>query len=320
MTSRLISVIIPAFNREKHIACCLDSVMRQTFNNLEIIVLDDCSTDNTIAIVKRFNDPRVKLIALEKNIGAQAARNRGIHEAAGDWIAFQDSDDEWLPDKLTKQLNELEKVNFDLFTVVHSNCFTCTTEKGKKEFWELPFIQGENVFPALLKNSGPMFQAIVVSKIALEKIGYLDEKVPSYQEWDTAIQLARHCRFIHIKEPLFIYNIHGDDRISKNLKLDVQGYEYIMHKFESDIKAIGGAALWNEHLFTQLKRCLEFQLWDEADAYLLRLKRARTFNLKDYKLCGRYKLRPSDYFNNSWDGVPLLKRIQIKIAKQLLAF
>ena len=198
----LISVVIPTFNRQKTISYCLTSVLAQTYNNLEVIVVDDCSTDNTVSIINNYPDPRLRCIVLEKNSGAQAARNRGIIEAKGDWIAFQDSDDEWLPEKLEKQVAAIAAVNYDPWVVVHSNAFQYDTVRKKKKLWLLPIVEGDDQYSTLLKSPAPLYPTMLVSKIALEKIEYLDENVPSFQEWDTSIRLAKYCKFIHIKEPI----------------------------------------------------------------------------------------------------------------------
>jgi glycosyltransferase involved in cell wall biosynthesis len=110
-----VTVVIPAYNRAKTITYCLDSVCNQTVSPLEIIVVDDCSTDDTVAVVNDYSlsHSSVRCVVLEKNAGAQAARNRGIMEARGEWIAFQDSDDEWVSDKLEKQIAALAMVEFD---------------------------------------------------------------------------------------------------------------------------------------------------------------------------------------------------------------
>jgi len=213
-----ISVVIPAYNREKTIRYCLDSVLNQTYSSLEIIVVDDCSTYKTVQVIKSYSDPRISCIVLDKNSGAQAARNRGIKEAKGEWIAFQDSDDEWMLEKLEKQIKILKKENFNPWVVVHSNCLRYYPSNGEKKIWRLPEIAGDNVYPLLLENPCVLFPGLLVSKMALKKIGYLDENVPSYQEWDTSIRLAKYCKFFHIKEPLFIYYLHKDTTISKNKK------------------------------------------------------------------------------------------------------
>ena len=116
-----ISVIIPVYNREKTIKYCLDSVLTQTYKNLEVILVDDCSTDNSINIINSYNDSRIKLFTLDKNSGAQYCRNFGIKKASYDWIAFLDSDDEWLPDKLEKQVQILAEHEFNPYVLIHSN-------------------------------------------------------------------------------------------------------------------------------------------------------------------------------------------------------
>ena len=97
-----ISVIIPTYNRAKTNRDCIDSVINQMLMPKEIIVVDDCSINDTLQVVKHYNHPLVKIIQLQKNSGAQKARNEGIKAATGEWIAFLDSDDLWLPEYLEK--------------------------------------------------------------------------------------------------------------------------------------------------------------------------------------------------------------------------
>lgn len=241
-----VSVIIPTYNRASMIVACIESVLNQSYPVNEIIVIDDCSADNTIEQLNNFKD-KILILKTEKQSGAQTARNIGIKAAKSEWIAFLDSDDEWLPNKLEKQIKELEKLNFKPFTVVHGDCFVFRKEKNEKKVWSLPVIAGKNVYTKLLKHSSPMFQGMLTSKKALEKVNYLDEKVPSFQEWDTAIRLAKYCRFIHIQEPLFIYNIHKNT-ISKNSDTSVEGYQYIINKHKDEIIELCGEEVLTNHL------------------------------------------------------------------------
>jgi len=104
MNSELISVIIPTYNRAKSITRSIITVLNQTYENYELIVIDDCSTDSTKKILQSFSDKRIIYVRHLYNQGAAAARNTGIKIAKGKYIAFQDSDDEWLPKKLEKQM------------------------------------------------------------------------------------------------------------------------------------------------------------------------------------------------------------------------
>lgn len=109
----LVSIIMPSYNTAKFISETIDSVLTQTYTNWELIIVDDCSTDNTDEVVKSFlSDDRIKYIKNEKNSGAAFSRNRALCEAKGKWIAFLDSDDLWLPEKLEKQIAFMEKNDY----------------------------------------------------------------------------------------------------------------------------------------------------------------------------------------------------------------
>lgn len=104
MIDGLVSIIMPSWNTGKFIAESIESVLAQTYKNWELLIVDDCSTDNTDEVVASFKDIRIKYFKNEKNSGAALTRNRAMREAQGEWIAFLDSDDLWAPNKLEKQL------------------------------------------------------------------------------------------------------------------------------------------------------------------------------------------------------------------------
>ena len=264
LNNLFISVIIPMYNRSKTIIECLDSVCAQTFKNIEIIVVDDFSTDNSVDLVSSYQDNRIKLIKLEKNSGAQVARNRGIIEAKREWIAFNDSDDLWEKDKLEIQTKELEKINFNKDTVIHSNCTCLDLINNKTWEWKVPKTYGL-CYKLLLERPAPLFPTILTSKKALLEIGLLDENVPSYQEWDTSIRLAKKCKFIHIEKPLFTYIFHDGETISKNNKRDIEGYLYIINKFKKELQEYN---FYEKHINQLSKRANSFSLFQEAEEIL----------------------------------------------------
>nr|WP_279342387.1 glycosyltransferase family 2 protein [Geotalea sp. SG265] len=263
-----ISVVIPAFNRADTIEYCLSSVVNQTVPPCEIIVVDDCSLDHTVEVVKKFQDPRVRCIIQDVNSGAQAARNRGIRESIGEWVAFLDSDDEWLPSKIEKQVAALYSVKFDPMTVVHSDCYRIDHVSGTKTLCSIPLTHGISVSKTVLSSIGPMFQGMLTSKTALKSIGLLDVNVPSYQEWDTAIMLANCCRFIHIREPLFAYHLHHGETISKDKLKDIRGYQYVVNKHQEEIVKYCGISTLNGHLISSAQRALNWEYFDEASEVL----------------------------------------------------
>ncbi len=227
--SSKVSVIIPAYNREKTIKYCIDSVLHQSIEPYEIIIVDDCSSDKTVSIVNSYKNKSIKCISLKQRSGAQAARNEGIKNANGEWIAFQDSDDEWLFNKLEKQL---EEANTTGYKVIHCGCYI--QKDGVKAIFVIPELSG-NVYKRLLTGPGPTFPGLFVKKECLEYIDYLDEKVPSFQEWDTSIRLSQYYDFGFVPNPLFIYHIHDGEAISKNPIREAEGMEYIVNKHMDEI-------------------------------------------------------------------------------------
>lgn len=112
MMEDLISIITPSYNTANFISQTIESVLNQTYTNWEMIIVDDCSTDNTKEVVLKFNDPRIIYIENEKNSGAAVSRNKGLKLAKGEWIAFLDSDDLWDKTKLEKQLSFMKSNNY----------------------------------------------------------------------------------------------------------------------------------------------------------------------------------------------------------------
>lgn len=262
-----ISVIIPSYNSSDTIERCIDSVLKQTYQPFEIIIVDDSSTDNTVDKIRKYNNPHIKCISLENNLGAQNARNMGIKAARGEWIAFLDSDDEWIESKLEKQIRILKKNSFNPFIVIHTNAYWLDQNNNEIDI-KIPKISFKDSYKDLLKQPGPMFQGILVSKIALQKIGLLDEKVAAFQEWDTSLMLSKYCSFVFIKEKLFKYYFNRAESISQDKKKDIKGYGYIISKYEKDMKKYG---FWEKHIIRQIYRNLEIEMWSDVNKYLVRL-------------------------------------------------
>lgn len=109
--SGLVSIITPSYNTARFISETINCVLAQTYENWEMIIVDDCSTDDTDAVVAGFSDPRIRYLKNDKNSGAAVSRNRALREARGKWIAFLDSDDLWEPTKLEKQISFMERNN-----------------------------------------------------------------------------------------------------------------------------------------------------------------------------------------------------------------
>lgn len=285
-----ISVIIPVYNRSSTIEYCLNSVLKQTYSPYEIIVVDDCSTDQTINKITSYKDKKIKIVSLDKKSGAQAARNKGISHSSGDWIAFQDSDDEWLVDKLQKQVSVIKNNNYDPYVAVHTNCYCCYPN-GKRVKWELPIVNGDDVYNILLTRPSPTFPGMLVSKLALEKINYLDEDVPAYQEWETSIRLAKYCKFRHISEPLFLYHLDGNNNISRDNEKSVLGYEYIVEKHKDEIIRCCGYKIYNQHKLSNARRAIEKGFYNHAKKELNKVLYQGNYT-RFMKLCANMHINP----------------------------
>jgi len=253
-TKANITVVLPTYNRADLIIRSIASVQAQTYPVSEIIVVDDGSTDLTQSVVKRLatRASNIKYLKHERNLGGQAARNTGIRSARGEWIAFLDSDDEFMPDKLEKQLVLSVDKNY---SVVHCECYCQRSQSAEPKLFGTPPFSG-NIYKKLLCRPAPTFPGLLVKKECLQKIGFLDETIKSYQEWDTSIRLARHFDFGFINEPLFIYHWHDTDSISKDLKKEAEGYEQIVRKHAGEIiGVVGKFALGNHYKILAQKFC-----------------------------------------------------------------
>lgn len=114
MVDGLVSIIMPSWNTDSFIAETIQSVINQTYTDWELIIVDDCSTDNTDKVIDSFKDERIKLFHNERNSGAAVSRNKAMREARGEWIAFLDSDDLWMPEKLEHQIKFMQKNGYNL--------------------------------------------------------------------------------------------------------------------------------------------------------------------------------------------------------------
>lgn len=205
----LVSVILPTYNRAHTLLRAVNSVLNQTYKNLELIIVDDCSIDNTEEVVKNIKDERIIYIRQACNKGAPVARNLGIKLAKGDYIAFQDSDDEWMVEKLEKQMKAFSRASLKT-GVVYTGFWRIEKEKkvyipniriGKKEV---------DIHNKLLKGNFVTTQVAVVKKECFENLGGFDERLPRFQDWELWIRISRHYKFFFIDEALSIAYLQKD--------------------------------------------------------------------------------------------------------------
>jgi len=225
-----VSVVIPTYNREKLIISAINSLKNQTYKNIEIVVVDDCSTDNTHNVMKMQMemDKRIIYVKQKENKGAPSARNKGIEVATGELIAFLDSDDEWLPLKLEKQI---EKFNEDdSIGVVYTGVKNVIGSNVRSEF--IPQEAKADMLTELLKgNCVGTTSTVVVKKNLLLQVQGFDINLPSCQDWDLWVRLSMITNFGVIKEALVLFNEHEGERITTNVKSVVNGHQEFYNKY-----------------------------------------------------------------------------------------
>lgn len=197
----LVTVIIPTYNRSATIQRSIDSVLGQSYKELELIIVDDCSSDNTVEIVNSYQDKRIKLICLPENRGANVARNKGICAAKGEYIAFQDSDDEWLKDKLEIQLAYINRTRKKVCYCQHT-LITETEKISIPEYTDQKENYEEKITDVLRKRNVISTQTLIIHKEVVEKIGMFDETLKRLQDYEFVIRICQKYRVAYIDRPL----------------------------------------------------------------------------------------------------------------------
>ena len=229
-----VSVIIPTYNREHLISRSIESVLNQTYKDFEVIIVDDASTDNTGELITKMY-PDVIYIKHDINRGAAAARNTGLNVVRGKYIAFHDSDDEWLPEKLEKQMVIFEK--FPEVGIVYTDMLRIS-EDGRMDYWNAPPVTGHGLVNEKTldyKVEGIGIQSSAIKKECIEYVGHFDEKLPRFIDLELFIRLSKYFDFYHIREPLVKY--YANDGISTNIVAGSTAKIYLIDKFFEDLKA-----------------------------------------------------------------------------------
>jgi glycosyltransferase involved in cell wall biosynthesis len=270
-----LSVIIPTYNRAHLVGRAIQSVLDQTYQDFGLIIVDDGSTDNTEEVVKSFNEKRVRYIKHERNKGVSAARNTGIKATRSKYIAFQDSDDIWQPEKLKKQMAAFRSAPSKC-GVVYTGFFRI--EGGKKTYIPSPTIAQKegDIYNSLLKGNFVTPQAAVVKRECLEKVGVFDERFSSLEDWELWIRISKYYHFKCIDEPL-VTSYSMPDSLLANQDAFIRGYELILEKHFEDIKKRGQLGSHYSNIGCSL--CFSGELGRGRD-YLIKAVVTRPLNIK----------------------------------------
>jgi glycosyltransferase involved in cell wall biosynthesis len=290
----LVSVVLPTFNRGHIIELSIRSVLAQTYNNIELIVIDDASTDDTEKKIEELNDSRIKYLKLKENVGASAARNKGISLARGILVAFQDSDDIWFPKKLERQIDSYNDMYNRYETV--AGCFC--------RYIKISGNNGTNVVPLssdLLANEGNYHEKLLIrnligtptilaKKEALDKVGGFDSSLSTDEDWDLVLKLTKLYRFA-LTDEILVCSLTSSDSVNTK------------PRSESILKIIKN----NIDSFDKNKKCYSLQIRTAAIDCLMRDNISEAIKLAKRSLMIRPSLKSLLIF--------LVPNIYIKLKK-----
>jgi len=225
----LVSVVMPAYNADVYIGEALESVFSQSYEAVEAIVVNDGSTDNTLKIVMEYREKyRDRLVVISQpNSGQTRAKNRGLKEAKGDFVAFLDSDDKWAPEKIEKQVELME------FRPELGLCYTKAwkiDELGNTFDYisPSPLLRGK-CFEHLVLRNNIVASSVMVRRLVFEDVGYYDATLSAAENWDLWTRISKKYEIDYIDEPLTFYRVHSEN-MSKNFQKMYQARMYFINK------------------------------------------------------------------------------------------
>ncbi len=264
----LITIIIPTYNHSNYLGKALRSVINQTYENWEIIVVDNYSTDNTETVVINQNDKRIKYFKILNNGIIAKSRNAGIVASKGEWIAFLDSDDWWLPNKLEVCLSNLND-NIDL--IYHDLKITSNTRKFfKRRVIKSRQLKKPVLIDLLVKGNAINNSSVIVRKRLLEKIGLINEDrdLIAAEDYNTWLKISKLTnKFLYLQKTLGCYLMHKKGMSQKNMSLPIRHAtsEFLTilnnhqkNKLESNIRYASGRFYFLNSEYRKAKRDLLF--------------------------------------------------------------
>ena len=232
-----VTVIIPTYNRADKIEKSIKSVLDQTYEDFTLIVVDDCSKDNTEEVVAGISDERIIYHRLDTNMGAAGARNEGAKLAQTEFIAFEDSDDIWLPDKLEKQVEYMEN-NPDA-GLVYGKMRVISPENS----YEFPntSVPGDlegDIFNWLLRRNSVGTPVMFMKKNCFDEVGGFDTSLRCLEDWEFAIRFSKKFKIGYIDEVL-IDSYLSDGGVSRNIGAYYETRCKILAQYKEDIISLG---------------------------------------------------------------------------------
>lgn len=248
--SPTVSVIIPVFNRAHVLKRTLDGVLKQTFTDFEVLVVDDCSKDDPESVVASFQDSRLRYLRQPVNKGVSAARNRGLREARGPFVAFLDDDDEWFPEKLALQVALFRRSPPDV-GLIYTGVET-VSDDGNVSL-QIPSARGDLYRELLVRNilHGAPASAMLRRNVVTD-VGFFDESLPAIEDYDYWLRVCRRYKVECISQPLVRYNDFrnpaqgpgSDVRRSLNIQANLEARAQLYERHGAQMRQEGVAHLY----------------------------------------------------------------------------
>ncbi len=251
--NELVSAIITTYKREpKIVERAIRSIINQTYKNIEIILVNDCPEDAILAekiaeLARRYGkDNRIKYHIVDKNGGACKARNIGLKMSEGEYVAFLDDDDEWMPAKIELQLKALQEN--DEYAISYCNCYFYNVEKNSSRLrFEKQQPTGYIYEDLLKKNIIGSCSFPLIRKHIIDSIGGFNETMPAMQDWELYLRICKRNGAIYVDRPLVRYYRYSGERISRNPQKRIKAFELIKERYINEISRVP-EALYNFYL------------------------------------------------------------------------
>ena len=252
MNLPLVTVIIPTYNRADLLPRAVSSVLNQTYAALELLIVDDGSTDGTAEVVKRFQDPRVRFLRLDQNQGQCAAMNAGIEAARGDWVCFLDSDDEYLETCIERQMTVFQTRGSEALGVVYVLSGERTPD-GRVIPAHFNALEGDVYAGALTQGYVAPSITLLIRKTCFDQVGYWDTQFRCFQDDDLCIRLAKQYQFEVVREVLAVVHRGAVGQLTRNRSQYAGGWYQLIHKHEREILRVVGRAVLAKHYVRAIK-------------------------------------------------------------------
>lgn len=227
------TVIIPTYNRPEYLRQAIQSVLDQTFEDFELLVIDDSPEETACPVAKGFKDERLKYLRNDQKSGGAGTRNAGITRAQGQWVAFLDDDDLWLPAKLERQAEQIENTDNDV-ALVYTGHTTFSSESEQTHSF-IPEKAGWIYEDLLAWNVIKGLYSVAIKRDVLNALGGLDERFPALQDLELYVRVAKSNKVAFIKEPLVRVRNSSSGRITTNYANKLRGSQLFREKFKDDI-------------------------------------------------------------------------------------